>query len=108
MSDVLGLDAGHKAPLAGQEALHDGAVQTDVILDHAEQLPVPRGLRKADGEAFDLKGGSDDAFATVRLDSPGYQQALADGATEVMRTVFEDGRLLVDDSFAAIRARAAG
>jgi nicotinamide phosphoribosyltransferase len=48
-----------------------------------------------------------DAFATVRLDSPGYQQALADGATEVMRTVFEDGRLLVDDSFAAIRARAA-
>jgi nicotinamide phosphoribosyltransferase len=49
-----------------------------------------------------------DAFATVRLDSPGYQQALADGATEVMRTVFEDGRLLVDDSFAAIRARAAG
>ena len=47
------------------------------------------------------------AFATVRLDSPGYQQALADGAAEVLRTVFEDGRLLVDDSFAAIRARAA-
>ncbi|MDR7297111.1 nicotinamide phosphoribosyltransferase [Pelomonas aquatica] len=46
------------------------------------------------------------AFATVRLDSPGYQQALADGATEVLRTVYENGRLLVDDSFAAIRARA--
>ncbi|WP_348009753.1 nicotinate phosphoribosyltransferase [Roseateles sp.] len=46
-----------------------------------------------------------DAFATVRLDSPGYQQALADGATEALRTVFENGRLLVDDSFAAIRAR---
>ncbi len=50
----------------------------------------------------------DDAFATVRLDSPGYREALAEGATEVLRTVFEDGRLLVDDSFAAIRARAAG
>jgi len=47
------------------------------------------------------------AFATVRLDSPGYQQALADGASEALRTVFENGRLLVDDSFAAIRARAA-
>lgn len=47
-----------------------------------------------------------DAFATVRLDSPGYQQALADGATEVLRTVYENGRLLVDDSLAAIRARA--
>ncbi|WP_457418604.1 nicotinate phosphoribosyltransferase [Roseateles sp. P5_E7] len=45
------------------------------------------------------------AFATVRLDSPGHQQALADGATEALRTVFENGRLLVDDSFAAIRAR---
>jgi nicotinamide phosphoribosyltransferase len=48
-----------------------------------------------------------DAFATVRVDSPGYQQALVDGATEVLRTVYQDGRLLVDDSFAAIRARAA-
>ncbi|MFG6486327.1 nicotinate phosphoribosyltransferase [Roseateles sp. BYS78W] len=51
---------------------------------------------------------SSQAFATVRLDSPGYQQALADGATEALRTVFEDGRLLVDDSFAAIRARVGG
>ena len=49
-----------------------------------------------------------EAFATVRLDSPGYQQALADGAVEALRTVYEDGRLLVDDSFAAIRARANG
>ena len=48
-----------------------------------------------------------DAFATVRVDSPGYQQALVDGATEVLRTVYENGRLLVNDSFAAIRARAA-
>jgi nicotinamide phosphoribosyltransferase len=32
---------------------------------------------------------------------------LVDGATEVLRTVYQDGRLLVDDSFAAIRARAA-
>ena len=47
-----------------------------------------------------------DAFATIRLDVPGYQEALAEGATDVLRTVFEDGHLLVDDSFAAIRARA--
>jgi len=48
-----------------------------------------------------------EAFATVRLDSPGYQESLAEGAVEIMRTVFENGQLLVDDSFAAIRARAA-
>jgi nicotinamide phosphoribosyltransferase len=47
-----------------------------------------------------------EAFATVRLDSPGYHESRAEGAVEVMRTVFENGRLLVDDSFAAIRARA--
>lgn len=47
-----------------------------------------------------------EAFATVRLDSPGYHESLAEGAVEIMRTVFENGRLLVDDSFAAIRARA--
>ena len=49
-----------------------------------------------------------EAFATVRLDSPGYQESLAAGAVEVMRTVFEEGRLLVDDSLGAIRARANG
>jgi nicotinamide phosphoribosyltransferase len=49
-----------------------------------------------------------EAFATVRLDSPGYLEARSQGAVEVMRTVFEDGRLLVDDSFAAIRARVSG
>ena len=48
-----------------------------------------------------------DVFATVRLDSPGCLEARAAGATELLRTVYEDGRLLVDDSFAAIRARAA-
>jgi len=49
-----------------------------------------------------------EAFATVRLDSPGYLEARSQGAVEVMRTVFEDGLLLVDDSFAAIRARVSG
>lgn len=49
----------------------------------------------------------DGAYATVRLDAPGCQEARAAGATEVLRTVYENGRLLVDDSFAAIRARAA-
>ncbi|RZJ13045.1 MAG: nicotinate phosphoribosyltransferase [Rubrivivax sp.] len=48
-----------------------------------------------------------EVFATVRLDSPGYLDARGQGGLEVMRTVYEDGRLLVDDSFAAIRARVA-
>ncbi|WP_136652439.1 hypothetical protein [Paracoccus aeridis] len=60
--DVLGLHASHKAALAGQEPLHNGTLQADVFVDHSEELAVTRRLRKADGEALDLKSGGDDAF----------------------------------------------
>jgi nicotinamide phosphoribosyltransferase len=49
----------------------------------------------------------DGVFATMRVDAPGYHEARASGAVEVMRTVYEDGHLMVDDSLAAIRTRAA-
>jgi nicotinamide phosphoribosyltransferase len=52
-----------------------------------------------------LKKG--DAFATVRIDSPAHAEALEGGWNDALRTVFKDGRLLIDDSFAQIRARAA-
>lgn len=45
-------------------------------------------------------------YLTVKLDSPEHAQALAEGATDALRTVYEDGRLLVDERFAAIRERA--
>ncbi len=48
-----------------------------------------------------------DAFATVRLEGPAHAEHLDSGASEALRTVFEDGRLLVDDTFAQIRERAA-
>jgi nicotinamide phosphoribosyltransferase len=48
-----------------------------------------------------------DAFATVRIDSPAHAEQLESGWSEALRTVFEDGCLLVDDSFAQIRQRAA-
>lgn len=45
------------------------------------------------------------AFATVRIDSPEHAEHLRAGWIDAMRTVFENGRLLVDDSFAQVRAR---
>jgi nicotinamide phosphoribosyltransferase len=47
------------------------------------------------------------AFATVCIDSPAHAEHLESGWSEALRTVFEDGRLLVDDSFAQVRQRAA-
>jgi nicotinamide phosphoribosyltransferase len=47
-----------------------------------------------------------DSFATVRLESPAHAAHLESAWTEALRTVFEDGRLLVDDTFAQIRQRA--
>ncbi len=47
------------------------------------------------------------AFVTVRIDSPAHAEHLESGWSEALRTVFEDGRLLVDDSFAQVRQRAA-
>jgi nicotinamide phosphoribosyltransferase len=48
-----------------------------------------------------------DAFATVRIESPAHAEHLNSGWTEALRTVFEDGRLLIDDTFAHVRQRAA-
>jgi nicotinamide phosphoribosyltransferase len=48
-----------------------------------------------------------DAFATVRTDRDEHAEQLAAGWHEALRTVYEDGRLLIDDTFAAIRQRAA-
>jgi nicotinamide phosphoribosyltransferase len=47
------------------------------------------------------------AFATVRIESPAHAEHLESGWTEALRTVFEDGRLLIDDTFEQIRQRAA-
>jgi nicotinamide phosphoribosyltransferase len=48
-----------------------------------------------------------DAFATVRIESPAHAEHLESGWSEALRTVFEDGRLLIDDTFAQVRERAA-
>jgi nicotinamide phosphoribosyltransferase len=46
-----------------------------------------------------------DAFATVRLESPAHAEHVERGWHEALRTVFEDGRLLIDDQLAQVRAR---
>jgi nicotinamide phosphoribosyltransferase len=46
-------------------------------------------------------------FATVRIGSPAHAEHLESGWREALRTVFEDGQLLIDDTFAQIRQRAA-
>jgi nicotinamide phosphoribosyltransferase len=45
-------------------------------------------------------------YRTVRLDDPQLAELQSQGWTEALRTVFEDGHLLVDERFADIRARA--
>ncbi|MCE4539003.1 nicotinate phosphoribosyltransferase [Pelomonas sp. P7] len=87
-------------------AMKASAAQVDGQWRDVFKAPVtdPAKRSKA-GRLTLLRRG--EAFATVRLDVPGYQEARAEGAVEVMRTVYENGQLLVDDSFAAIRARAA-
>ena len=46
-------------------------------------------------------------YMTARIDDPRARELGRDGWQPALRTVFEDGHLLVDDTFAAIRARAA-
>lgn len=86
-------------------AMKASAVQVDGRWRDVFKAPVtdPAKRSKAGRLTLMYRG---DVFATVRLDSPGCLEARMSGATEMLRTVFEDGRLLVDDSFAAIRARA--
>jgi nicotinamide phosphoribosyltransferase len=47
-----------------------------------------------------------DAFATVRLDSLAQAEHLDAGWHEALRTVYEDGRLLIEDTLAQVRQRA--
>ena len=61
------------------------------------------GKRSKGGRLTLLKKG--DAFATVRLESPAHAEYLEAGWHDALRTVFEDGRLLLDDSFAQVRER---
>jgi len=84
-------------------AMKASAVQVDGVWRDVFKAPVTDpGKRSKAGRLTLMK--QDGVFSTVRTDAPGAQ---ADGATEVLRTVWDNGRLLVDDSFSAIRARAA-
>lgn len=87
-------------------AMKASAVQIDGQWRDVFKAPVTDPAKRSKAGRLTLLQ-QDGAYATVRLNSPGCQEALAAGATEALRTVYEDGRLLVDDSFAAIRARAA-
>ena len=87
-------------------AMKASAVQIEGQWRDVYKAPVTDPAKRSKAGRLTLLQ-QDGAYATVRLDSPGCQEALAAGATEALRTVYEDGRLLVDDSFAAIRARAA-
>jgi len=87
-------------------AMKASAVQVDGAWREVFKDPAtdPAKRSKA-GRLTLLRQG--ERYQTVRLDSPEHAQAVAEGATELLRPVYEDGRLLVDDRFAAIRARAA-
>jgi nicotinamide phosphoribosyltransferase len=85
-------------------AMKASAARVDGRWRDVFKAPVTDPAKRSKAGRLTLMSGGG-AFATVRLDSPGYLEARSQGAVEVMRTVFENGRLLVDDSFAAIRAR---
>jgi nicotinamide phosphoribosyltransferase len=86
-------------------AMKASAVQVNGAWRDVFKAPVtdPAKRSKA-GRLTLMRRGA--AFATVCIGSPGHQQALADGAQDVLRTVFENGELRVDEGFADIRARA--
>jgi nicotinamide phosphoribosyltransferase len=72
----------------------------DVFKDPATD---PEKRSKA-GRLTLLQNGA--GFATVRIGSPTHAEQLERGWREALRTVFEDGQLLIDDSFADVRQRA--
>lgn len=88
-------------------AMKASAVQVDGVWRDVFKAPVTDPAKRSKAGRLTLMQ-RDEAFATVRLDSPGCHEARQSGATELLRTVFENGELRVDDSFAVIRARAAG
>jgi nicotinamide phosphoribosyltransferase len=87
-------------------AMKCSAVQVDGRWRDVFKDPVtdPEKRSKA-GRLTLLRKG--DAFATVRIESAAHAEHLESGWAEALRTVFEDGRLLIDDGFAQIRERAA-
>jgi nicotinamide phosphoribosyltransferase len=87
-------------------AMKCSAVQVDGQWRDVFKDPVtdPGKRSKAGCLTLMRKGGS---FATVRLDSPAHAEHLESGWSEALRTVFEDGRLLIDDTFAQVRERVA-
>lgn len=87
-------------------AMKASAVQIDGQWRDVFKAPATDPAKRSKGGRMTLvrKG---DAFTTVRIDSPAHAEALQGGWIDALRTVFEDGRLLVDDRFAQIRQRAA-
>ena len=81
-------------------AMKASAVQVDGAWRDVFKAPVTDPAKRSKAGRLTLTQ-QDGQYATVRLDQP------AEIANEVLRTVWENGRLLVDDPFAAIRARAA-
>ncbi|RTL37385.1 MAG: nicotinate phosphoribosyltransferase [Burkholderiales bacterium] len=84
-------------------AMKASAVQVNGAWRDVFKAPVTDPAKRSKAGRLTLVQ-RDSQYATVRLDDPAAQGA---GATEVLRTVWENGRLLVDDPFATIRARAA-
>jgi len=82
-------------------AMKASAVQVDGAWRDVFKAPVTDPAKRSKAGRLTLVQ-QDGQYATVRLDGD-----VDSGATEVLRTVWENGRLLVDDPFAAIRARAA-
>lgn len=87
-------------------AMKASAVQVDGAWRDVFKAPVTDPAKRSKAGRLTLMQ-QNGHFATLRPDSPGCVDARASGATEALRTVYENGRLLVDDRFAAIRARAA-
>jgi nicotinamide phosphoribosyltransferase len=78
------------------------------VIDSGATVVIP-GKRSKAGRLTLLRKSTDkgDDFATVRIQSPAHGGHLERGWAEALRSVFEDGRLLVDDTFAQIRERSA-
>ncbi len=87
-------------------AMKASAAQVDGAWRDVFKAPVTDPAKRSKAGRLTLLQ-RDGVFATLRMDAPGYLEASAGGAAEMMRTVYEDGHLRVDDRFAAIRARAA-
>lgn len=87
-------------------AMKASAVQVNGLWRDVFKAPAtdPNKRSKAGRLTLVQQGGN---FSTVIEGAPGDIAAPGHPATEVLRTVFENGRLLIDDRFAAIRARAA-